>query len=122
MTRHRLQTHPEYVEGCYGCRISSVQLSPTATPSRQRGDYGYQQNFAAEFHNGDREAYRRLRQDGLQPPRIAGSAHLERHAQTAYEVERGVIETDQRSLRTALSVCESSGLDPLKPALQEKGA
>lgn len=122
MARHH-QVHPQPVDGCYACKLASVQVGPSATPSRSEarpGQYAYQQRFAAEFHNGDREAYRRLRADGLQPPRIAGSAHLERHAQTAYEVERGVIEPDQKGLRVALGLFADSGTDPLKPAVTEK--
>lgn len=39
----------------------------------------------------DREAYRRLRQNGLQPPRIDGCAVLEKHATTKAEVETGAV-------------------------------
>lgn len=37
----------------------------------------------------DREAYRRLRRDGLQPPHVNGSADLERDATMPIEVEMG---------------------------------
>jgi len=39
----------------------------------------------------DMDAYRRLRADGLQPPRIDGAAVLEQEARTRYEVESGRI-------------------------------
>lgn len=43
----------------------------------------------------DREAYKRLRADGLQPSHIGGSAHLEKHATLPIEVEYGhVFKTD----------------------------
>ena len=27
MTLHRRQTHPEYVEGCFGCKVGDLELS-----------------------------------------------------------------------------------------------
>lgn len=39
----------------------------------------------------DRDAYKRLRQNGLQPPRIDGSAVVEQHASTEREVEQGAV-------------------------------
>lgn len=39
----------------------------------------------------DREAYRRLRQNGLQPPRIDGCAVVEQYATTKEEVEHGAV-------------------------------
>lgn len=83
-------------------------------------DYDFQREFAKEFVNGDREAYRRLRQNGLQPPRIAGSAHLERHANTALEVAQGAVAPDQKRLQSALDFCGDSGFDPLAPATTPK--
>lgn len=37
----------------------------------------------------DRDAYKRLRGDGLQPPHVGGSDHLEKHASLPIEVEMG---------------------------------
>ncbi len=28
MSLHRERTHPEYVEGCFGCKASTVDLNP----------------------------------------------------------------------------------------------
>jgi hypothetical protein len=120
MARHQ-RTHPGFVEGCYACRISSVQLAPSAMPTRTiGGDLAFQRDFAQEFVNGDREAYRRLRQDGLQPRSIRGSADLERHATTKFEVESGQVFTDKRGLNEALSICDAHGFDPTKASLNEK--
>lgn len=124
MTRHQRLTHPQPVDECYLCRISSVQVGPAAIPSRQRDprQYAFQESFAAEFVNGDREAYKRLREQGLQPPRIAGSANLERHAETRYEVETGQIAADGKALRQALKIADEGGFDPLVPATTPKEA
>lgn len=42
----------------------------------------------------DLDAYKRLRADGLQPKGTGGSAHIERHAEHAVEVESGVLFSD----------------------------
>ncbi len=112
------------VAGCGPCRWAAVQLTPSAMPTRtvtKVEDYNFQKEFAREFTNGDREAYRRLRQNGLQPPKIAGSAHLERHAETRFEVESGQIVTDRTGLRDAMDMCKESGIDPLKATAAVKG-
>lgn len=41
--------------------------------------------------SSDLDAYKRLRRNGLQPPRIDGSARLEKEAVTALEVQTGVV-------------------------------
>lgn len=124
MTRHQRLVHPQPVDGCYPCRLASVQVGPAATPSRARDprQYAFQQDFAVEFVNGDREAYKRLREAGLQPPTIRGSAELERHAETVYEVETGRVARDGRALRDALQIASDGGFDPLKPATTPKEA
>jgi hypothetical protein len=112
---HRKLVHPEYVESCFGCRAASIRFNIEPTNDTQRAQYEGQRQWAAEFHNGDREAYRRLRQNGLQPPRIAGSAELERHAETRFEVETGrVAHGSRRELTEALSFAADNGVDPLK--------
>jgi hypothetical protein len=119
---HRRRVHPDYVAGCFGCRVSTLHISPAAMVTRVEDDreYRFQKGFAREFENGDREAYRRLRQNGVQPPRIAGSAHLERHANTRYEIESGQIMQDQKALQTVMTMCSDGGFDPLTPAVQPK--
>lgn len=122
MSLHRRRVHPDYVEGCAGCKFGTVHLSPAAMATRIEADrdYRFQTNFAAEFHNGDREAYRRLRAQGLQPPRIAGSAQLERHAETRFEVETGAVSDNGKGLAQALSMCADAGIDPLRAATTPK--
>lgn len=123
MSLHRRRVHPEYVDGCFGCRCGTLHISPAAMASRIESDrdYQFQQGFAAEFENGDREAYRRLRADGVQPPSIRGSRHLEANASTRYEIESGQIMPDQKALGTALTMCSDGGFDPLRPSTAPRG-
>lgn len=116
MSLHRERTHPQYVDGCFGCKVSTLQLATEPTNDTRRAQYRGQHKWAAEFHNGDREAYRRLRQDGVQPPTISGSAHLEKHADTEFEIATGAITPHRKQLAEALRAASDGGMDPLKPA------
>jgi hypothetical protein len=59
---------------------SLVFGTPPAESDKFKG--GYTKKFDA-----DMDAYSRLRKDGLQPPRVDGSAELEKRANTREEVE-----------------------------------
>jgi hypothetical protein len=101
------------VAGCFGCKVSSLQFATAPTNDTRAQRYDFDRKWAAEFHNGDREAYRRLRANGEQPPTIAGSAHLERHASTSFEISSGQVANDQRALKEALAFASDGGIDPL---------
>lgn len=88
MTIHQRQVHPEFVEGCFMCKVSTVKLNAGAASSN------------AEYHaiearekrwQRDMPAYKRLRDQGYQPAHIDGSADLERDATTRFEIESGQI-------------------------------
>lgn len=55
MSLHRERTHPEYVEGCFGCKVGSLQMSDVRAH--------------ASLKHTDRElnAYRDARKQGIQP-------------------------------------------------------
>lgn len=46
----------------------------------------------------DLPAYKRLRQDGLQPKHVGGSADLEKRATDSFEVETGHIYPDKKNM------------------------
>jgi len=71
---------------CFGCKIQSVSLAPSAMPTRSNAG-----SIAIETKRGqaDAEAYKRLRKDGLQPKTVKGSAALESRAVSKWEVETG---------------------------------
>jgi len=61
----------------------------------------------------DLEAYKRLRMNGLQPPRVDGSARLESEAVTPLEVQTGVVMSnlpaeERRKMAKRLDVLEFS--------------
>jgi hypothetical protein len=120
MSLHRQRVHPEFVVGCFGCHVGTLQLTTPPTNDAQARQHQFQTQFAAEFHNGDREAYRRLRLQGLQPPRIAGSGHLERHAETRFEVESGMVAEDRKHYNDVMKAAADAGIDPSAPATAPK--
>jgi hypothetical protein len=89
MVKHQ-ETHPNLdVEGCFGCRIAHVRISSAATPTR-RQQVQHIANKEAVLDK-DLDAYKRLRNDGLQPRKIDGAAEVEKRAETKAQVESGLI-------------------------------
>ena len=62
MGLHRIQTHPEYVEGCFGCKIQLLELST----GDARGDVIASGTTQKKWNN-ELEAYRSARAQGIQP-------------------------------------------------------
>ena len=70
MSLHRIQTHPEYQEGCFGCKIGTLELG-TGDATRDISD----KKWTSEL-----QAYRDARAQGIQP---AGTTRA--HVEAAYE-------------------------------------
>lgn len=68
MNLHKLQKHPEYVEGCFGCKIGTLELG-TGDASRDIPDKKW---------NSELQAYRDARAEGIQP-----SGTTRRHVEEA---------------------------------------
>jgi len=81
--------HTEFVEGCFVCKISTISFGTGTAPTRRAGAEVVE---ARERRwNRDMPAYKALRAQGLQPPRIDGSAELMEKAETRFEIESGKI-------------------------------
>ena len=70
MNLHRIQTHPEYIEGCFGCKVGTLELST--------GDAG--RDIPDKKWNSELSAYRDARAQGIQP---AGTTM--RHVEEAHK-------------------------------------
>lgn len=57
MSLHQIMTHPEYIEGCFGCKVSTLQMN--------QGDAG--RDIPDKKWNGELQAYRDARSQGIQP-------------------------------------------------------
>lgn len=87
--KHR-ETHPNLdVEGCFGCRIAGVRMGANSTTTR--GGRVAQINATERGWNKDMPAYKRLREQGLQPKRIDGAAEVEKKANETWQVETGIV-------------------------------
>lgn len=79
------RTHPNLdVEGCFGCRIANVGITPSALGSSD----ARAKNHVERQWSVDHDAYRRLRANGVQPRSSEGAARIEARANTVAEVER----------------------------------
>lgn len=87
---HR-RTHPDPVEGCFGCKVLGVNLSMEATPSRASGRAVKEVADRERRWHTDMRAYKNLRRDGLQPKKIDGAAEVERRAKESWQVETGIL-------------------------------
>lgn len=90
MIKHQ-ETHPTLdVPGCFGCKIAHVSVPASVTPTRRDGArHAKWVNETENRWHKDMPAYKRLVQDGLQPPRIDGCAELEAKATSKHEIESG---------------------------------
>ena len=80
------EVHPALdVEGCWKCKVSSISYGADALPTR-RPDSN-RTNAKERVLAKDLDAYKRLRQDGVQPQGIDGAARLEARAETKDQVE-----------------------------------
>ncbi len=59
MTLHQEREHPEFVEGCFGCKISVVAVSTGAANS------GF--SMSPKAWDAELQAYRDVRKQGIQP-------------------------------------------------------
>ena len=92
---------------CFRCRTKSLRLQPSAMPTSADGSL--QRGLTEERRlQVDGDAYKRLRADGYQPKSINGSAHLERHATTRFEIESGRVFSNQAQGREVLTFFEDT--------------
>lgn len=60
MSLHQRQVHPEFVEGCFGCKIGTLELNP--------GDAGIADSGTTNKKwNKELQDYRDARAQGIQP-------------------------------------------------------
>lgn len=59
MSLHRKQAHPVYVEGCFGCKISTLELGV--------GDANSKVSMSTSKWDAELKAYKAARDQGIQP-------------------------------------------------------
>jgi hypothetical protein len=59
MNLHQRQTHPEYIEGCFGCKVTTLELGV--------GDSNSKVEMSTSKWDAELNAYRNARAQGIQP-------------------------------------------------------
>ena len=86
ITLKHSEVHPDLnVEGCFGCRVAGVSFGSNSTTTR--GSQVSQIKTRDKQWNADMPAYKRLRNQGLQPKQIDGASILEKHATERWQIE-----------------------------------
>ena len=87
-------------------RIRSIGFGVGTMPTRHPGSQAVEAR--EKRWEKDMPAYKRMRQQGLQPKTIDGAAHIEAKAETRFEVESGqVLPGQAKKIETAVSAIES---------------
>lgn len=79
----------QHGDECFGCRIQTVSIAPSATPSRRGGGHALSVNRMEKQWGVDMPAYKRLREQGYNPKSIDGVAELEKKVESGLELEMG---------------------------------
>ena len=91
MIKHQ-ETHPNLdVEGCFGCKVSAVGFSAELMPTRSGSSRSASVIQKERVLDKDLDAYKRLRQDGIQPKTIDGAANVESRATEKWQAESGIL-------------------------------
>lgn len=85
-----IKTHGEThftPETCFGCKVITVGVAPSAMPSRHPGvaNNVYREKALVK----DLDAFKRMRVAGLHPKATRGAATIESQAESRYEVDSG---------------------------------
>jgi len=88
----------QHDESCFACKIKSVSFAASAMPTRKPQVASGPWKNDKELDR-DRDAFKAMRQQGIQPKSLKGAADLQDRASTQREIETGKIIGD-RALAT----------------------
>jgi len=74
-------------ENCFGCKVITVGVAPSAMPSRHPGAAGAVHREKELVK--DLDSFKRMRMAGLHPKATRGAHVIESQAESRYEVESG---------------------------------
>ena len=92
--------HPECCKDPENCNLTYVQhlqgirIAAAATPTQTDAMETVRTNIREKRLTRDRDAYKRLRNDGYQPRSIFGSRLRERQGNTPYDIEHRPVKID----------------------------
>jgi hypothetical protein len=104
-----IRTHTgQHGDGCFGCKIQTVQIAATATPTRGGAAVQAQKQREKELVK-DLDAYKLMRKEGLHPNATKGAHKMAQRAESTFEVESGKLAAD-----SSRKLLERKGLGPEK--------
>lgn len=89
LTLHQRQKHPTYVDGCFGCKVSTLQFAPSVAESTESGAHVKAANEWDRLNELDVAAYKSLVANGIQPAHVGGCDRAVREGHTDYEIVSG---------------------------------
>ena len=101
----------ECVESCYGCKLESFTVAPSAMATRH--PEAARALITDPQLDKDREAYKRLRRNGEQPKHVGGSAYMEVTASESCEITTGRIIPNQADRKQFAKGFEEMPTKPL---------
>lgn len=101
------------VPGCFGCKIASISIASSATPSRGGGARSAHIQATEKQWHKDMPAFKRLCEDGYNPPAIEGASRLEAESTCREHVETGHPEWSERAFKAFEDVSGHSALEPV---------
>ena len=86
-------------DSCFGCRIKTVGVAPSAMPSRHPGAANsvYREKQLVK----DLDSFKRMRLNGLEPRATRGAAKIESQAESSFEVASGQLAHEKAKGRDA---------------------
>lgn len=84
---------------CFGCKVITVGVAPSAMPSRHPGAANAAHREQALVK--DLAAFKRMRLEGLEPRATRGAAKIESQAESTFEVASGQLAHEQAKGRDA---------------------
>jgi hypothetical protein len=107
MSLHRRTTHPEFVEGCFGCKVSTLQLSP--------GDAAHTKMVSSKKWDAELNAYANARAQGIQPDgtsmkKIEAAVKASENMGTAYDGGTAVASAQRLQDKKTVKALKETGV------------
>lgn len=87
---------------CFACKVKTVSVAPSAMATRN--PHAARTKVTDKRLHEDRDAYKRLRRDGVQPKAVKGAKTLETLATEHFEIKTGVPLRDPQQRAQAKAV------------------
>ena len=99
---------PSGCHNTYREHLLSINIAPSATPSRRGGQEAKEINERERRWQKDMPAYKEMRKTGLWPTRIDGAAEMQTRARSQWEVETGHLFDSPQESKEALEGLEAA--------------